>query len=362
MRVAVDLRGAGPDSTGIGRYAVTLCLSLERVLGADRVEAFVTPAAAPVLATRVHCRLWTPWRAQGALAVLLRRLHVDVLHSPFFPLPRQRVCPYVCTIHDVIPLARPDLTHPEFVRFFRRHVPLVQHASSHIVAVSRHARQEILAHLHETEERVTTIYEAVHPHFTRRSGAHVAHTLTPLGLVPGYFLSVGTLARRKNMTRLLEAYAQLRRWRDAVPPLVLVGGPGGDGYDPVPDMERLALRPHVHLLGRVPDEALACLYTAALALVFPSLYEGFGLPVVEAMACGTPVITSAISALPEVAGGAALLVNPLDVGAIARAMQALLTCPAHRQRLANAGLVQARHFTLEHQGDALVRLYRSVVD
>jgi glycosyltransferase involved in cell wall biosynthesis len=335
---------------------------LERVLGADRVDAFVTPAAAPVLAQLVHCRVWTPRLDQCALPALLRRLHVDVLHSPLFTVPRLRVCPYVCTIHDVIPLSRPDLTHPEFVRFFLRHIPVAQRASSHIVAVSHHARQEILVHLHETEERVTTIYEPVHPHFTRRSGAHVSQTLTSLGLASHYFLYVGALARRKNVTRLLEAYAQLRRWREAVPPLVLVGGLSGDGYDPVSDIERLALRQHVHRLGRVSDEALACLYTAALALVFPSLYEGFGLPVVEAMACGTPVITSDTSALPEVAGGAAQLVNPLDVGAIARAMEALLACPAHRQRLVHTGLARARHFTLERQGATLVRLYTALMD
>ncbi len=363
MRVALDLRCVRSGMTGIGRYAANLALSLGRVIDADELDLITTPVGAAYLGAHVQGRIWTPTDENGWDALTLpdhlRRLDVDIFHSPLFVLPYVRVCKYVCTIHDVIPLSRPDLTHPDFDRFFKRNAPMTAKSASHIVAPSHHAKAEIVAHLEVPEQNVTAIHEPVAPHFSQRSDDECKATLWDHNLSPGYFLYVGALDGRKNLRRLLDAYASVRLSKDGAPPLVIVGAPSGDGYDLTRDISRLDLRSYVRALGHVPDADLPALYSRAVALVFPSLYEGFGLPVVEAMACGTPVITSDISSLPEVAGGAALLVDPMNTGAITEAMLWMLN--NSRNALIQRGLARAAEFSLDRQGRELVELYERLV-
>jgi len=172
-------------------------------------------------------------------------------------------------------------------------------------------------------------------------------------------LSVGTLQPRKNFERLIEAHARLRA--SSKIDLVIAGGPGWMYEGIFRRVEELELQGVVHFPGYVADEDLPALYSEADVFVFPSLYEGFGLPPLEAMACGTPVVTSNVSSLPEVVGDAALVVDPRDVGALAKAMEQVLGDASLRGAMVQRGLVQAQQFTWSRAAEQLLRVYQEVV-
>jgi glycosyltransferase involved in cell wall biosynthesis len=191
--------------------------------------------------------------------------------------------------------------------------------------------------------------------------AEAGPVLEKYGVERPYILYVGALESRKNLPRLLEAYARLRKW-SARWKLVIVGARKWKFTPIFEAVQRLGLEPHVHFTDYVADEDLPALYRGAELFAFPSLYEGFGLPVLEAMACGTPVVTSNRSSLPEVAGDAALLVDPLDVEAIAGAMQRVLADEALAAGLREIGLARAAQFTWERTARETVAVYKKAID
>jgi glycosyltransferase involved in cell wall biosynthesis len=192
------------------------------------------------------------------------------------------------------------------------------------------------------------------------AAAEVAPILREYGVEPPYILYVGALESRKNLPRLLEAYARLRAWSPQWR-LVIVGARKWK-FSPIFDtVQRLALEGHVTFTGYVADEHLPALFTGADLFAFPSLYEGFGLPVLEAMACGAPVVTSNTSSLPEVAGDAALLVDPYDVEQIAQAMWLVLSQPALAAQLRAKGLARAAQFTWERTARETIAVYERVL-
>ena len=365
MRVVLDLRAAHPRLTGIGRYAANLLLSLEKVGQGLELAALTTSAGKEFLGDRPGVAVhvieqgrsgWT----ELALPDLLHSLRADVFHSPLFVLPPVRSCPCILTVHDVIPAVRPDLTHDSFAQFFQRNIGPAIRGASRLVTVSIHSQEDLVRIYPQACHRTVPIYEPVSPIFKAIPPMDVEPVLRRLRLAPGYLLSVGAIDRRKNLGGLLDAYALLRVEVSHVPPLVVVGEPSGDGFDAEAQAARLNLGGAVRFLGRVPDHDLACLYCGASALVFPSFYEGFGLPVVEAMASGTAVITSNVSSLPEIAGDAALLVDPVDVRSIKEAMRRILGDLGLRSSLVEKGLRRASEFSLERQGQRLAALYSDV--
>jgi glycosyltransferase involved in cell wall biosynthesis len=364
MRVALDLRSVHPGLTGIGRYAANLCLSLDQVEAPIEVHGITTPSGKEYLkgmtGAPLHVVAGGPGWDEFGLPDLLRTLRADVYHSPLFVLPKVRACTYICTIHDVIPLARPDLTSPGFSQFFHAHMSHALKSARHIVAVSEFTRIDLLRHFPVDASRVTVIHEPVSPLFCRRPQARSLAVIKELGLQPGFILSVGAIDRRKNLARLIQAYDLLRRRSDA-PPLAVVRAPSGDDIYLAAEVSSRGLDRNVRMLGRVSDDALSHLYSTAACFVFPSLYEGFGLPVLEAMASGTPVVTSRSSSLPEVAGGAALLVNPTDPVGIRDAIEILLVDGTTRERLIEAGIVRAANFSPKKQGAQLSELYARIV-
>jgi glycosyltransferase involved in cell wall biosynthesis len=183
--------------------------------------------------------------------------------------------------------------------------------------------------------------------------------LTPHGLSPGgYLLHVGTLEARKNLPLLVEAYSQARRFvRGARPQLVLAGAHGWRGDEVARRAKELGVEDHVRFLGRVPRQLLPALYNGAIAVAYPSLYEGFGLPPLEAMACGTPVVASDTPAVREVVGEAGVLVDPSDVGGLARGVRSVLLDVDRRARLRDAGLLRAKRFTWEASARRLLHVY-----
>lgn len=367
MRVALDLRAAHPGLTGIGRYAVNLCLSLEKAAPSMDLEVFTTPAGLEYLRPQTGARMHVVSGSDAdwdefVLPDVLSALDVDLFHSPLFVLPNVQSCATVCTIHDAIPLARPDLSSPSFIRFFRKHAARAIRRASHIVTVSQYSKEDIARFFPESAGRLTAVHEPVGPIFTPRTPQRCAATLEKYGVGRRFILYVGALDRRKNLSALLEAYRLLREHDPESPDLLVAGGASGDGYDLTEDLSTRGLRGHVLVLGRVSDEEAACLYSSASVFVFPSLYEGFGLPVVEAMACGTPVVSSRSTSLGEVAGGAAMLVDPNDPRDIRDVLAHVLEDPDLRSTLRTKGLARARKFSLERQGQELSELYGAILE
>jgi glycosyltransferase involved in cell wall biosynthesis len=232
-----------------------------------------------------------------------------------------------------------------------------------LIAISERTKRDVVAYLGIDPARIYVVPGGVGPEYrplTDRSA--LRSVLQPYGLAPdGYLLHVGTIEARKNLPRLVEAYGQARHFlKPPVPGLVLAGPPGYRARDVRRRVEELQLSDAVLFLGEVPSEALPALYNGALALAYPSLYEGFGLPLLEAMACGTPVIASNVSAIPEVVGQAGMLVDPYDVGAIGRAVRSLLGDAKKRESYRRAGLQRAAAFTWEAAASRLLDAYRGV--
>jgi glycosyltransferase involved in cell wall biosynthesis len=365
MKIVLDLRSVHAGMSGIGRYALNLCLSL---LTSERgliVEGITSTSGKDLIEEQARIRLHIV-KHKGemwdelSLPDLLRSVGADLYHTPLFVLPTIRTCKYVCTVHDVIPVVRPDLTHESFAQFFHTHIGRAFRSAHHVIAVSEYSKQDVLKSFHVDEARISAIHEAVSPVFLRTPSSEDEARLRPLSLKPGYILSVGAADRRKNLAGLLDAYRLLGR-SGTTPPLAIVGGASGDAFDLAAEVRMRDLGSQVRLLGRVPDDLLATLYSHAALLAFPSLYEGFGLPVVEAMAAGTPVVTSQVSSLPEIAGDAALLVDPLSPNALKDAMRRILEDKNLRADLIRKGRVRVKQFSPETHGDRLADLYRRVL-
>lgn len=257
----------------------------------------------------------------------------------------------VVTIHDLFPLEHPEWFTPNFLRCFRAIVPRLIRRAQRIIAVSQFTRASIASAVPEAEEKTAVIHSGIGPQFSPAASNCAAQAASELGLPPNasYMLSVSSIEPRKNLSRILKA------WENALPVvpenlwLVLAGKAGNPAVFGSAGVERIPER--VHFTGYVPDRLLPGLYSGAQAFLFPSLAEGFGFPPLEAMACGTPVLTSNLSSLPEVCGGAAYLVDPLDTAAIAGGIRELALDDDLRAALRVRGLARARKFQWSRTAD-----------
>jgi glycosyltransferase involved in cell wall biosynthesis len=289
------------------------------------------------------------------------------------PLPiRVAGCPNIVTIHDLVPLRLPHMTLDNKRYFFRLVQRLVARAD-HIVTVSEYSRLDIMTLFNVPEHRITNTYQAVTipPRALARSDDEVADEITNLfELDPGnYYLFIGALEPKKNVSRLIDAYAASGSRR----PLIVAGGKGWQNEG---DLERIndtrfsnyrvgenviSKVKRVRRIPYLPSDQLVTLMRGARALLFPSLFEGFGLPVLEAMAVGTPVLTSNVTSLPEVAGNAALVVDPYDVSAMAAAIRRLDNDVDLLGELSNRGREQARIYSMDNYVSRLANVYRGVL-
>jgi len=251
----------------------------------------------------------------------------------------------VVTIHDAVPLDHPEWLNPRFAAWYRFLIPRLARRAARVIAVSRFTKERLLACSKLDPDKVTVIYCGVGKQFSPRPACDVAHARAALSIPDGpYVLAVGSLEPRKNLGRLLAAWARLLPELPANVSLVVTGGKGKQTvFADVPELRCLPER--VHLTDYAPDEVLPGLYTGASVFVYPSVYEGFGLPPLEAMACGTPVIVGNRASLPEVVGDAGVSVNPYDIDAIATAIAQVLVDPAIRAKLAPAALQRASRFS-----------------
>lgn len=295
---------------------------------------------------------------QVAGPVALRRAGVDLVHGPVNVIPVLDGLPGVVTVHDLAFRVYPE----QYPRAKQRYLDLLTglsvRSAARVVTVSESTRRDVLRFYRVEPERVVTVPNGVDPAMVPVTDeGRLARFREVHGLPEEFILYLGTLQPRKNLVGLLRAYARA----GVEAPLVVAGGKGWM-YEPVfAEVRALGIEGRVLFAGYADPEDLPLWYSAATAFVFPSFYEGFGLPVLEAMACGAPVITSDSSSLPEVAGDAALLVDPRDVDALAGAIERLMGSPGLRADLRERGLARAREFSWERTARETAAVYRAAL-
>lgn len=361
MNIAIDASScAKPQSTGVGRYIRCLCRALPEAdpqnhyvlcyrLSKLLKRRYFLKLRAPNVTTRVYHEPFAPlfWR------------RVDLFHGPDARLPRARGVRLVASVLDVFASVSDAYADERFRALKTRRYRDIAERAARIITISENTRREFLQHHQVPEDRVRVVplgvsTETFHPRAREEEAAAAAK----YGLDGDYLLYVGALTTRKNIRRLITAFGQIARSGDLT--LALVGRPGYGCEAEMAAVSELGLEDRVLSLGYVDDANLPALYSGARLLVFPSLHEGFGLPLLEAMACGTPCVTSNVTSLPEVAGDAALLVDPRDTDAIAGAILALLGDEALCDDLRQKGLARARQFPWERTARETLAIYREV--
>lgn len=375
MRIGIDYTAAVRQGGGIGRYTRELIAALLRLESPHRYTLFAATGGVPRACLRsAICDLQSAIRSlplsDDWLARLWQRLRLpipvevitgalDIFYSPDFvlppTLPRTRT---LLTVHDLSFLRYPDAFVPALRRYLERVVPRSIARAGLVLADSEATRTDLITLLDVLPEKVQVLYSGVDARFRQRPELGEAERLRArygLGDAP-YILSVGTIQPRKNYVRLIRAFIQLTN--QSTHRLVIAGGCGWLYEETLAEAARYPGR--VRILGFVDDEDLPALYRNAALFVFPSLYEGFGLPVLEAMACGVPTVCSHASSLPEVVGDAALLVDPLDTDSLATAMMRALEDTDLRREMIAHGLAQAAKFTWEQAARQLLAAFDTV--
>ena len=377
MKIGIDVTAALTQGGGIGRYTRELVQAVTAIDAANSYRFFSAkpPASLPVpnplpQAKNVrHCpsplnerwlyRLW--YRLRLPLPVQWVTGRLDLFHSPDFVLPpvNGRI-PTLLTVHDLSFIHYPHVFPPRLVQYLNQVVPWSIQRATHILADSKATRHDLLTIWQVPPEKVTVLYSGVHERFrpVEEEVVTAVRRKYHLHQYP-YILSVGTLQPRKNYQMLIRAFAPLAR--QLPHHLVISGGKGWLYQEMLAEVNRQGVSDRVHFIGFVDDADLPALYSAADLFVFPSLYEGFGLPLLEAMGCGTAVLTSNSASLPEVAGTAARQLDPQDQAAWTEQMQALLTDENALNQLVAAGFLQARHFSWQSSARKLLKIYRQLI-
>jgi glycosyltransferase involved in cell wall biosynthesis len=373
VRIGIDATPLSVPRAGVGTYTTNLIQALGALGGVEVVpllhrrvhpsfagefEAGAQPSGPNGIRWPLNKSLWM----QTTMRHQIRTGGFDLCHFTNSVAPVRCRRPYVVTIHDAGLWLHPEYHYLRRLLTIRSLVPHVARRAAAVITVSHSVKRELVEVLRLPGAQVRVILQGVSPHFARLpSNRELERTRRSYALPERFVLVVGALEPRKNLVRLLEAYAALT----AEPPgrgvgLVIVG-PRGWKYGPsLEAVARIGRENPVFLLGPVSMGILVALYHLATVLAFPSLYEGFGLPVVEAMACGTPVVTSRGGALTEVAGDAAELVDPLRVESIAKGLHRVLADEGRAAELRRRGLERARHFTWERAARETRALYREI--
>jgi alpha-1,3-rhamnosyl/mannosyltransferase len=380
MRIGLDIRYAYDHFPGIGRY----CVNLARALGeltsstSDHTLVLLYNPALPnsrynlrALAHFPHVEL-VATRARpfslaehAAIPRLARAQRLDVLHSPYYVKPYIGLpCPSIVTIYDLIGRRYPALLSRRARYLFRLTSALAVRTAARVITISRDARRDLAYFYRLSGERVALTPLAADPQFQPQPAERVAAVRSRYGLPGCYVLYFGSNKPHKNLERLIHAWERLReeqgRLRGAPPQLVIAGH-----YDPrYPEVQQMVeqrqLTGTVGFLPNVAEQDVPALYSGAEVFVFPSYYEGFGLPPLEAMACGVPVLCARASSLPEVVGDAALLVDPYNVAEIAAGLRRLLNYQMVREHLRQRGLRRARDFSWQRTAYQTMLVYEAL--
>jgi glycosyltransferase involved in cell wall biosynthesis len=359
MRVGIDLRLYSYRPAGIATYALNLARALLRrsadlelvVYQSRKTRTPLLEATTQILFTPCHHRY-----EQLGLAVELLRAPIDLLHSPDFIPPFWRRFRSVISVHDLAFHFYPQFTTAESRRYYGQ-LPRALASADAILVDAEATRRDLATEFDVPPERVDVIPLAPDPAFRPLPREQVEAFFQERKLPLGAIFWVGTFEGRKNLSGLLRAYARLPE----APPLLLAGRPGWQSL-PLPEaIAQLGLTQRVQFVWGPSQEELVYLYNGAALFVFPSLYEGFGFPVLEAMACGTPVVSSNAGSLAEVCGEGGLQVDPQDEEALANAIEAVLSSPTLAADLRQRGFAQVARFSWERCAEETLAVYRRVV-
>jgi glycosyltransferase involved in cell wall biosynthesis len=375
MRIGLDGIPLASLRTGIGHYTSELAYNLARIAPANEIELISPvpiltsvhedgvsgqggelPANLRVVRTGTHLFWWTL-----GLPLYLRQTSLSIFHGTNYDVPLWGNATKIVTIHDLSLLLHPE-THPDnLVRRARRRLPIMAKTSTMIITATESVKREICEHLKVEAGKV-----AVTPYAPRRSFRPVPPEKTVevrkrLNVASEFVLFVGTIEPRKNLMTLVKALKEILRTTTRRPQLVIAGKEGWLGGELFSYIQRSGVAEHIRFIGYVSDQDLRALYSSCRMCVYPSLYEGFGLPPLEAMACGAPVITSRIPSITETVGTAASLVSPTDVQGLAEAIIQLLENENKRNQLASAGIQRAAEFTWEKTARATLEVYEEAL-
>lgn len=373
-RIGFDATAAFTQGGGIGRYTRELLDAVLRLESHYRFQIFTGRLSHDLkiagkpggvadtgirhlpLSPRWLYRLW--YRLRLPIPVQLFTGTIALFHSPDFVLPPVwgRI-PTLLTVHDLSFEYYPETFTDSLVRYLKRVVPWSVGRASHILADSRWTKRDLISLYQTPAEKITVLYSGVNERFCPvrdQTDLALVRQKYHLGDEP-YIFTVSTLQPRKNHMMLIRAFASVAA--EIGHSLVIAGGKGWLYEEMMAEIERLGLINRVRFTGFVEDEDLPALYSGASCFVFPSLYEGFGLPILEAMACGTPVIASNASSLPEVSGEAALQLSPFDGDAWAGELLSLVKDEHRQRRLSEAGLARARRFSWRNAARQLLEVY-----
>ena len=371
MRLVLDGRTISDHFPGIGRYTFNLAGALAELLPPDDELTLLHDPRQPntrfdlaQLASHEQLRLVEirannfslseQWRVRAAL----RQIQPAVYHSPYYLMPYWPGCPSVVTIHDLIPFRYPENYSPQTRLIIALALRLAARRARQVITASRASARDLRQRLSLAPQRLTVVPYAPDPIFQPQTAAATGTVRVRWQLPSEYVLYLGSNKPHKNLLRLVRAYAQIGSASQRAP--LVIAGHWDERYPQAKEAAQ-ALGANVIFLGPVPGRDMPALYGGAQLFVFPSLYEGYGLPPQEAMACGTPVVCSNTPPLVEVTGEAALLFDPLDEGAIAAALAQAVGDEALRRELGRRGLEQARQFTWARTAQQTLDVYRAAV-
>ncbi|CAG0934668.1 mannosyl-N-acetyl-alpha-D-glucosaminyl-diphospho-ditrans,octacis-undecaprenol 3-alpha-mannosyltransferase / alpha-1,3-rhamnosyltransferase [Thermoflexales bacterium] len=406
MRIGIDYTSAATQGAGIGRYTRELMRAL-LALPADNCYSFFYASRHRIEQSAISSqqaasskqpsairrlpfhdkwlmRVWQRLRIPIPVELIVGK--VDLFHSPDFTLPPTLPgVPTLLTVHDLSFIRDPDSAWPSLRAFLNQAVPRSVKRATHVLADSQATKNDLIELFGTPAEKITVLYSGVEARFAPvHDRTELDRVCAKYQLPRPFILSIGTLQPRKNYGRLIEAFGQLVAARSSTSPLrgsahalsaergragrnvspgyhlVITGGQGWMAEPIFEQVKRSGLESRVHFPGFVDDVDLPALYSAADLFAYVSLYEGFGLPLLEAMACGTPVVGSKVSSLPEVIGEAGLQVDPRDVADIAHALQQMIEQPDLRARSIELGLERAKLFTWDKAARELLAIYDHV--
>lgn len=376
IRIGFDTRYISENKTGLGGYSLSLLSELvnigtfyEFVLFASdtstlsRFESHdnvqIREVRSPEI--RVSGRLSSLAYEQIWLANAMNKEKLDMIHFPYYLEPLLTRFPFILTVHDLdtfVPSGRHSSMTCGYHNFLLR---ILTRRAAIILTISEFTKREILKYLSVPDEKIMVVHDGLHHHF-RESERFSSNDDFRRETTGKYLLYAGGLGMRKNLRRMVDAFARARQATGSDARLVITGEMAEVGLALKEYIERSGYSGFIDLIGYVPDEELPALYRGAIASIYPSLYEGFGLPVIESMACATPVITSRDSAMEEVADGRAVLVDPLDVSGMAAAIGALLTDSELAAAIGRRGPERARQFSWEKAARQCLDIYGQVLD
>jgi len=372
MRIGIDGLPLTEVLTGIGHYTNELARHLGLACAADEIEvvsprAFITSldseAKPPdnLRFVRSRVSLWNRrWWSIG-LPRYIRRHSLDLFHGTNFEVPLRSVCPTVITVHDLSMLLHADTQEKKLVRRAKVRLPLMARAATMIVTPTESVRQELHGQLQIPLETIVAVPEAARDCFRPLADTVTLETRKRFGISHDYLLFVGTMEPRKNLATLLAAFEAVLRVRRQPLQLVLAGRKGWLVEDLYDSLKRSPAAEQIVVTGYLSDQELSELYSSCAAFVYPSVYEGFGLPPLEAMACGAPVISSRVPAIQEVLGSAARLFDPDNAAELTSHIIELLSSDDMRRTLSEGGIKRAAEFSWARTARATRGVYDEAI-